>query len=428
MTGRKQFFFAKKNQKTFLLWGVPTPTTLAGLDPAIHAVVQSQPSPQTRNSVQPPSDLAARDSHCLIKRFSAGIHTSKSFLLLFFKREVLACLLPIAAYAQEPAATVSTIVARPTPWQDSLQAVGTLRAVRGADLASEVSGVVDTVDFDSGRDVAAGTILLRLRPNDDAAHLADLQAAADLAAANLARDTKQFRAQAVSQASIDADESHLRSARAQVAQAQALQNEKIVRAPFAGRLGLRVVDQGQYLAAGTTIVTLQALDTLYVDFYLPQQALAEVHGGETASLSVDAFPGRSFAAHIDAISPKVDPVSRMAQIRATLPNPGHALLPGMFATVQLHVGPVHPYLTLPNAAIVYNPYGSLVYVVDHGAARQAVVRTGPTRGDQVAVLAGLREGDVVVTAGQIKLRQGSPVVVNNSVQPANDPNPHPAEE
>ena len=353
----------------------------------------------------------------------------RGFLVRFSRKELLAAfLLTTAAHAQEPAAVVSTVIAHPSDWQDTLQAVGTIRAVRGADLASELAGVVDSVDFDSGRDVAAGTVLLRLRPNDDAAHLADLQAAADLAAANLARDTKQFRAQAVSQASIDADDSHLRSARAQVSQAQALAAEKIVRAPFAGRLGLRVVDQGQYLPAGATIVTLQALDPLYVDFYVPQQDLSRVHTGETASLHVDAYPNRNFTARISAISPKLDAASRMAQVRATLDNADHALTPGMFATVQLRVGAVHHYITLPNAAVVFNPYGSLVYVVDHGHARQVLVQTGATRGDQVAVTAGLQDGEQVVTAGQIKLRQGSAVAVNNSVQPANDPNPHPAEE
>ena len=335
---------------------------------------------------------------------------------------------PALAEEEEPPATVSTMVAHLSDWQDNLQAVGTMRAVRGADLAAEVSGVVDSVEFDSGRDVAAGTVLLRLRPNDDAAHLADLQAAADLAAANLARDQKQYRAQAVSQASIDADESHLRSARAQVAQAQALAAEKIVRAPFAGRLGLRMVDQGQYLAAGTMIVTLQALDPLYVDFYVPQQSLGELRAGQIASLALDTYPGRVFTARVDAISPKLDGASRMAQVRAVVGNADHALLPGMFATVRLHVGPVRKTIALPNAAIVYNPYGSLVYVVEHGRARQVLVKTGGTRGDQVAVTAGLDEGAVVVTSGQIKLRQGTPVTINNAVQPANDPDPHPAEE
>jgi len=335
------------------------------------------------------------------------------------------------AQAQLPPATVSTTIAKSSAWQDNLQAVGSLRAVRGADLAAEVSGVVDSVDFESGRDVQAGTVLLRLRPDDDQAKLSDLQAAADLASANLARDQKQFRAQAVSQATIDADESHLRSAHAQIAQLQALMAEKIVRAPFAGRLGLRQVDQGQYLPAGTTVVTLQALDPLFVDFYVPQQALAELHIGDAADIGIDTYPGRVFSATVSAISPKLDSVSRMAQIRATLANADHALLPGMFAAVTLRVGKLHRYITLPNAAIVYNPYGSLVYVVGNdkpATVRQVMVKTGPTRGDQVAVTEGLEDGQIVVTAGQIKLRQGSTVVVNNTVQPADNPQPHPAEE
>ena len=336
-----------------------------------------------------------------------------------------------AAAAQEPPAVVSTLVAHSTAWQDHMEAVGSLRAVRGADLAAEIPGIVDSVGFESGRDVEAGTVLLRLRPNDDAAKLAELQAAADLASANLARDTKQFRAQAVSQATIDADDSHLRGARAQVAQQEALMAEKIVRAPFAGRLGLRQVDQGQYLPAGTPIVTLQALDPIYVDFYVPQQALGQVHNGQDARVTLDGFPGRSFKAVVSAISPKLDTASRMVQLRATIANPDRVLLPGMFATVFLEYGAPHRYITLPQSALVYNPYGSTVYVVTSGkpmTVHTALVKAGPTRGDQVAVLDGLHEGDVVVTSGQLKLHQGSTIVVNNSVLPANDPAPRPEEE
>jgi membrane fusion protein (multidrug efflux system) len=272
---------------------------------------------------------------------------------------------------------------------------------------------------------------MRLRPNDDAAKLAELQAAADLAAANLARDTKQFRAQAVSQATIDADNSHLRGARAQVEQQQALMAEKVVKAPFAGRLGLRQVDVGQFLQAGATVVTLQALDPIYVDFYLPQQALSQVRSGEAASVTLDGYPGRVFAATVTAISPKLDQASRMAQIRATIANPDHVLLPGMFATVSLASGTPHSYITLPQSALVYNPYGSTVFVVAPGrpmVVHTALVKSGPTRGDQVAVLAGLKPGDVVVTSGQLKLHQGSAIVVNNSVLPANNPSPRPEEE
>jgi membrane fusion protein, multidrug efflux system len=335
------------------------------------------------------------------------------------------------ALAQEPPAVVTTMVAHYDNWQDRLEAVGSVRAVRGADLSAELPGIVDMVGFESGADVAAGTVLIKLRPNDDAAKLAELQAGADLAAANLARDQKQFRAQAVSQATIDADDSRLRQARAQVAEQQAIMAERIVRAPFAGRLGLRQVDQGQYLPAGTTIVTLQALDPIYVDFYVPQQALGRVKPGQVLSATVDAFPGREFPATLTAISPKLDQASRMAQLRATIANPERALLPGMFANVALPTGAPQRYITLPQAALVYNPYGSTVYVVGSGkpaSVHAVLVKTGPTRGDQVAVLNGLHDGDVVVTSGQVKLHPGSMVVVNNTILPSNDPSPRPVEE
>ena len=353
----------------------------------------------------------------------------KSFLVLFFKKELLVLLLFAApAVAQEQAPTVSTAVVRAMTWQPSLEAVGSLRAARGSDLAAEVPGIVDWVGFDSGRDVEAGTLLLRLRPNDDAAKLAELQAAADLAASNLARDTKQYKAQAVSQATIDADDSHLRVARAQVAEQQALMAERLVRAPFAGRLGLRQVDVGQYLPAGTMIVTLQALDPIYVDFYVPQQALASIRLGQVALLSVDTFPGKVFRAQVTAISPKLDPASRMAQIRATVANPDHGLLPGMFGTVHVDAGHARQALTVPNAAVIYNPYGSAVFVVHGGTVHQTLVKTGATRGDQVEIVAGLKAGEEIVTAGQIKLHDGSPIKVNNTVQPSDEAAPHPVEE
>ncbi len=329
---------------------------------------------------------------------------------------------------------VSTMVAQSQVWQDEMQAVGTLRAQRGSDLAAEVPGIIDQINFESGQTVAAGTVLARLRPNDDAAKLAELQAATDLAQANLARDTKQFHAQAVSQATIDADDSHLRAARAQVEQQKDLMAEKVIRAPFSGQLGLRQVDLGQYVPAGTPIVTLQALDPLFVDFYLPQQALAKIAPGEKARITVDAYPNRDFAATILAISPRLDQASRMVQIRAVLANADHKLLPGMFASVHLDAGAPHHYITLPQAALVFNPYGSTVYVADKGppgkplSVHTALVRTGPTRGDQVAVLSGLNEGDIVVTSGQLKLHPGSTIAVNNAIQPPDQASPHPVEE
>jgi len=346
---------------------------------------------------------------------------------------IAASILALAApaVAQDYAPTVSTAIARTTPWQDTVQAIGTLRAAQGSDLASEASGVVDWIGFESGANVAAGTPLLRLRLNDEPGKLAELQADAALAKVTYERDEKQLRDQAVSQATIDEDLSKLHVAEAQVTEQQALIDEKTVRAPFAGQLGLRQVDLGQYLPAGTMIATLQALDPIYVDFYVVQQSAGGLAVGQIADMTVDAFPDKDFPAQVSAISPKVDPTSRMVQLRATVPNSDHRLLPGMFATVMLKVGAVHQLITLPNAAVMYNPYGTSVFVVVPGktpTVREVAITTGATRGNQVAVLSGLTEGDQVVTAGQVKLRQGVPVTINNSVVPSDNSTPSPAEE
>lgn len=345
----------------------------------------------------------------------------------------LLALAPARLHAQEmdaPPQTVATMIAHATPWRDSMTLVGSLRAVRGADLALDVSGIADQISFTSGADVAAGTVLMRLRPNDDPARLAEARAQLDLARANLARDEKQIRVAAISAATLDADRAALQAAAARADAIAAQIEEKTLRAPFAGRLGVRQIDPGQYLNAGTTIVTLQALDQLYLDFYVPQQVLGVLGTGGNVGFTVDAYPGKIFAARIDAISPKLDSDSRMAQVRASLPNADHRLSPGMFATVSLAVGAPQNLITLPSAAVIYNTYGSAVYVVVPGnpkTVKQVLVKTGGTRGDQVAITAGLREGEEVVTAGQIKLRPGAPVIINNLVQPANDPAPNPRE-
>ncbi len=343
----------------------------------------------------------------------------------------------MAAGASAPQ-SVSTVVASSSAWQDHLQAVGSLRAVRGADLAPQASGVVDTIRFESGADVAKGAILLTLRPNDDPAKLAQLQAAADLAEQNYKRDQEQFAAQAISQATLDSDLSTLKSARAQVAAQQALIDEKIVRAPFAGRLGIRQIDEGQYLTAGTTVVTLQALDPIYVDFYVPQQALAELRTGEPVTATVDTYPNAPFTGVITSINSKVDSTSRNVQVRASFANADRRLVPGMYANVEIASGAARTLVTLPQSAITHNPYGDTVYLVqtagadDKGNAKSTVqqrfVKLGPTRGDQVAVDSGVVNGDVVVTGGQMKLRNGVTVIVNNTVKPADDIAPSPPNE
>lgn len=333
-----------------------------------------------------------------------------------------------------PPQTVSAAKAEYSPWQQQIEAVGSLRAVKGADLSLEVSGVVDTISFNSGDDVAQGTMLLKLRADDDAAKLVSLQATAELSQLTDERDLKQFKIQAVSQATLDTDAANLKNAKAQVAEQQAVLNKKTLRAPFAGHLGIRAVDVGQYLSAGTTIVTLQALDPIFLDFFVPQQAVDQVRIGQAVTVKIDAFQDQAFPGEISAINPKVDTSNRNVQVRATLKNPAHKLLPGMYATVDIATGAPQNYITLPQTAITYNPYGDTVYVVDSKSphpdgktqliARQTFVTTGVRRGDQVAVLKGVNQGDMIVTAGQIKLHNGAPVVIDNSITPTADAAPN----
>jgi membrane fusion protein, multidrug efflux system len=333
--------------------------------------------------------------------------------------------------------TVATITAEATPWQPSLRSVGSIVAVNGANLSAEIAGIVDSLHFESGEDVPAGTLLVVLRANNDPAVLAQLQASASLDQITYDRDVKQFHADAISQAQVDTDRANLAAAVAQVQGQQALIAEKHIRAPFAGRLGIRQVDIGQYLSVGTQIVTLQQLNPLYVDFYLPQQALSQLSVGQRVQVGIDAFPGESFSAKISSIDAVVDSTTRNIQVRATLPNDNLLLRPGMFATIGVGVGTPQDLVTLPATAISYNPYGDTVFVVDHATdksgkaelvARQVFVTTGDTRGDQVSILSGLKPGTTVVTAGQLKLRNGALIAINNDVQPPNNPNPNPPNE
>jgi membrane fusion protein, multidrug efflux system len=336
-----------------------------------------------------------------------------------------------------PPQTVSTSKAGFSEWQPNIEAVGSLRAVKGADLSLEVSGIVDTISFNSGDDVDQGALLLKLRSDDDVAKLDSLQATADLNQITWDRDEKQFKLQAVSQATLDTDAANLKNAKAQVAQQQAILDKKTLRAPFAGHLGIRAVDLGQYLSAGTVIVTLQALDPIFVDFFVPQQAIAQVRIGQTATIKIDAFKNQPFSGEISAVNPRVDASTRNVQVRATLKNADHRLIPGMYATIGIATGAPQNYITLPQTAITYNPYGDTVYIVDnkgtdadgkpHLIARQTFVTTGETRGDQVAVLKGVNEGETIVTAGQLKLHNGSTVLIDNSITPTADAAPVPVD-
>lgn len=334
-----------------------------------------------------------------------------------------------------PPQTVSSIKATVEDWQPQIEAVGSLRAFRGADLSSEVAGIVEAIKFESGTEVKADSVLVQLRAADDIAKLESLKAAAGLAGITYKRDQAQFAAKAIAQAVVDSDAANLKSANAQVAQQAALVAKKTIRAPFAGRLGIRAVDIGQYLQPGTKVVTLQSLDPIFVDFSLPQQSLSQIKLGQTLVALTDAYPNEKFTGEITAINPVVDTATRNVQVRATLKNDQLKLLPGMFATVDIASGTANHNITLPQTAITYNPYGNTVYLVSHDGkddkgkdkfvAKQVFVKTGDTRGDQVTVLDGVKEGDEVVTSGQVKLRNGSPILINNSITPSNNPNAQP---
>jgi membrane fusion protein, multidrug efflux system len=346
--------------------------------------------------------------------------------LLYFHRFKAGLLGQITEMIRSSVPVVATGKAVMAEWQPKETATGSARAVKGADMASEVGGVVDEITFESGQTVQAGTVLLRLRPNDDEAKLQQLQANADLAAITLGRDQKQLAARAIAQATVDTDAANLKVAKAQVVAQQALMAEKVVRAPFTGRLGLRLVDVGQYLSPGTASATLQQLDPMFVDFYLPQQALGRIQVGQPVEVTADSYPNRVFSGTISSLNARVDAASRMLQVRATLPNADGALVPGMYLTVAVESGKRESLVTIPNMAVAYNPYGALVYVVrpekdkqgkDILVAHQQFVTTGDARGDQVSILKGLQAGDEIVTAGQLKLHNGSVVSIDNKIEP-----------
>jgi membrane fusion protein (multidrug efflux system) len=352
----------------------------------------------------------------------------------------------LIASSPKPSAQVVTAIKAPVAeWQPQLTSVGTLAPVRGVDVTTEIAGLVRAVRVNSGDEVKAGQVLFEMNADADIAQQRALQAAADLSATTLKRDKLQLAAQAISQAQVDNDEADLKSRQALVAQQKALVDKKTIRAPFAGKLGITAVNPGQYLNPGDKLVTLQTIDTVYVDFFVPQQQLAGLTIGQKLNLTSDAYPGAAFPAKVTSISPKIDAATRNVQVQATVPNAKRQLLPGMFANVSLEQGEKKKYLTLPQTAITYNPYGSTVFVLAapaagakdtlkddkgnaHLVARQVFVTTGPTRGDQVAVLTGVKEGQTVVTSGQLKLKNGTPAVIDNKIQPANNPHPTPQEQ
>ena len=353
--------------------------------------------------------------------------------------KVLLVVRMIHSMPQPGPVTVSTVKASEQAWQPALSAVGSLRAANGADLAAEVAGLVTDVNLKSGQDVKKGQLLVQLRDGDEVAQLQQLQANAELSKITLERARKQLAAQAISQADFDTAQANYQARQAAVAQQQVVIAKKQLRAPFDGRAGIITISPGDYLAAGTAVVTVQQLDPLYVDFTVPQGELGRLKVGQAVNLTLDAYAGRSFSGKLSAINPKVDASTRNVQVEATVPNHDQTLTPGMFAKVSVDVGQPRTQLTLPQAAIVYNPYGDTVYVVQPAkgkdakgkplppTVKQAFVTTGDSRGDQVAILKGISAGTEVVSSGQMKLKNDAAITVDNSVQPADSASPTPQE-
>jgi membrane fusion protein (multidrug efflux system) len=337
-----------------------------------------------------------------------------------------------------PPATVSTMVIATSEWQPKLTSVGNVRAFRGVELSTEVGGLVATVPVKSGQDVKEGDLLIKLNDASDVAQLNSLKALADLAKVINERDRQQLAIQAISKNVFDTSAADAKSKQAQVEQQTALVAKKNLKAPFSGRVGIVAINPGQYVNSGDKLLTLQTLDPIFVDFNLPQNNAEQIQVGQVVEVTTDAFKDASFTGKITAVSPKVDTNTRNIQVEAQLANPDKKILPGMFANVNIKLGDQVKLLTLPQTAVTYNPYGSTVFLAkptgkkdkqgkDALEAQQVFVTTGATRGDQVAILKGIDEGATVVTSGQLKLKNGTPLIINNKVQPANSPNPKPQE-
>ena len=337
-----------------------------------------------------------------------------------------------------PPATVSTKVIAAEPWQPKLTSVGNIRAFRGVDLSTEIGGLVLTVPIKSGIDVKEGDLLIKLNDASDVAQLNSLRAMADLAKVINERDKQQLAIQAISKNVFDTSKADAKSKQAQVEAQIALVAKKNLKAPFSGRVGIVSINPGQFVNPGDKLLTLQTLDPIFVDFNLPQSNAEQIQVGQEIVVTTDAFKDASFTGKITAVSPKVDANTRNIQVEAQIANPDKKVLPGMFANVNIKLGDEVKLLTLPQTAVTYNPYGSTVFIAKPTGkkdkqgnpaleAQQVFVTTGAARGDQVSILKGLDEGATVVTSGQLKIKNGTPLIINNKVQPSNSPDPKPQE-
>jgi len=353
----------------------------------------------------------------------------------FFKyRQISAAIAMGKSYAPPPTA-VTTLVAKREIWPSTLNVIGTAEAIQGVTVSADLPGTVGKINFESGQQVKAGDVLVELDTRQERAQLAAAEAAYDLAKITYARQQQLVKEGVVARTEYDNALAQQKSTEANVGEIKATIERKTIRAPFSGILGLRQVNLGQYMAAGQAIVSLQALNPIYVNFGVPQQTTSQMKVGRSLRITSDDLPGMEFSGRVTAVDSVVDQTTRNIQVQATLTNPGSKLRPGMFVQVQVALGQSRDVISLPASAINYAPYGDSVYVVSqmqdpktgktYQGVRQQFVKVDGSRGDQVAVVSGVNPGDEIVSSGVFKLRNGSEIQVNNQVTPSNNPKPKP---
>jgi membrane fusion protein (multidrug efflux system) len=338
---------------------------------------------------------------------------------------------------QPPPEAVTTVVAHEEDWPSSLTAIGTVAAVQGVTISADLPGIVESIDFESGKSVRQGAVLVQQDVRQERAQLAAAEGQLKLARLSRERFTGLRTKGVVAEADVDKAAADETSAEGQVGQIRAAIARKTIRAPFSGILGIRQVNLGQYLAAGDKIVALQSLDPIYVNFSVPQQEVGRLQPGASVRAKADAtagVPAAQLTGKVTAVDSVVNDATRNVQVQATFANPNGRLRPGMFVETSASLGASTRVIAVPASAINYAPYGNSVFVTAmlerkdgarYKGVQQQFVKLGPARGDQVAVVSGLKEGQEVVTSGTFKLRNGAAVEVNNKVQPANNPAPKP---
>ena len=352
----------------------------------------------------------------------------------FVKFQQIQTAIAEGAAFQPPPEAVTTVVAEQEQWPSTLSAIGTIAAVQGVTVSADLPGTVERIFFESGRAVRAGEVLAYLDTRQEQAQLAAIEARRALARTTFERVQELLNEKVISKAEFDRATSELHQTEAQLGEIKAVIERKTIRAPFSGVLGIRQVNLGQYLAGGDPLVTLQSLNPIYVNFGVPQQSVGQIPVGRRVTVTTTDAGGGEWAGRVTALDSIVDEATRNIQIQATLPNPDGKLRPGMFVQAEVVLGPSQRVVVLPASAINYAPYGDSVFVVtemksedgkSYRGVRQQLVKVGPSRGDQVAIVTGVQPGEEVVTSGLFKLRNGAAVQINNAVRPGNSPAPKP---